>query len=193
MTKDLYYNAPVCLACAIFIGIYSTQASAQDISLEELQGAVVSVTTNYRGTFARDQRSGPGNIMHSYRVKVGPDENVNMSVTRNVEAITPAGPKRSSLSRSFSGKIGTPGQTRAGNFLWLLDKNELVLLRTMDVGGFKLAIAFSKSDRGLTCKADAPYLKEAGARAGKTDSAFGGKVRIMSMQQVSAACSVSRP
>lgn len=194
MAHNLSSRAKLCLAGTVILGLSSaTAASAQEIDIKDLQGAAISVTTKYRGTFARDRGPGPGNIAHNYRLRVGPDENVEMTLTRNVEAITPAGPKHSSLNRSFSGKVGTPAQARGGNFLWLLDKNELVLLRTLDVGGFKLSIAFSKSDKGLTCKANAPYLKETGSGAGKTDSAFGGKVRIISMQQVSSACSVSKP
>jgi hypothetical protein len=165
---------------------------AQDLTVGDLQGMAVTATVKYRGTFAREKGSGPGNITHTYRIRIGPDDKIQTAHTRNVEAITPVGPKHSSLSRNFSGQIGMPAQGGAGNFLWLLDKNELVLLRTLDIGGFKTTIAFSKTDKGMTCKVTAPYLKESGAGAGKTDSAAGGKVRIIAMQQVSSTCSVSK-
>jgi hypothetical protein len=167
-------------------------ASAQELAIKDLQGLTVAATVKYRGMFARERGSGPGNITHNYRIVLGPDENVQVTQTRNVEAITPVGPKHSSLKRTFSGKVGTPGQSSAGSFLWLLEKNELVLLRTLEVGGFKLTLAFTKTDKGMTCTANGPYLKEAGAGAGKTESAAGGKVRIISMQQVGSSCSVSK-
>lgn len=167
-------------------------ALAQDLTVGDLQGLSVAATVKYRGTFARDKGPGPGNITHTYRIRIGPEDGVQVAMTRNVEAITPFGPKHSSLSRTFSGKIGTPAQAASGNYLWLLEKNELILLRTLEVGGFKLTLAFSKSDKGMNCKVTAPYLKEAGAGAGKTDSAFGGKVRIVSMHQMSSTCSVSK-
>ena len=175
--------------CALLVAL---PAAGQDLTMADLQGRTISATINYRGMFARERGSGPGNITHIYRVALGPDDNVQVTQTRNVEAITPVGPKHNSLKRSFAGKVGTPGQSSAGSFLWLLDKNELVLLRTMEVGGFKVTFAFTKTDKGITCKANGPYLKEAGAGAGKTESAAGGKVRILSMQQVSSSCSMSK-
>lgn len=172
--------------------VFETAAMAQEIAVQDLQGATLAIVVKYRGTFARDRGPGPGNITHTYRIKIGPEENVQVSLKRDVQAITPVGIKQSSLNRNFSGKIGTPKQEQSGSFLWLLDKNELVLLRTLEVGGFKLAVTFTKSDKGLTCKAAAPYLKESGAGAGKTNSAFGGNVRIISMQQVASTCSVGK-
>lgn len=191
---SLRYSIVLAYLAGLAFGVLpaATAAQGQDIEIKDLQNANFAITIKYRGIFARERGSGPGNITHIYRIKVGPEDNVQVAHTRNVEAITPVGTKNSSLNRNFSGKIGTPAQDRSGNYLWLLEKNQLLMLRTLEVGGFKLTIALSSSEKGMTCRATAPYLKEAGKDAGKTASAFGGNVRIVSMQQTSSSCTVSK-
>lgn len=65
-------------------------------------------------------------------------------------------------------------------------------LRTIEVGGFKMAITLSGSGNAMGCTVSAPYMREQGAGAGRTDSVFGGKASIASMNQTSSQCSVRR-
>jgi hypothetical protein len=167
-------------------------AAAQGLTPESLQGLVINSTVTSSGNFTNAKGRGPGRITATMRVTIGSDGTVQSSHVRNVVAETPKGEKTGSVTRTFSGRIGTPGNYGGGNFVWLLDGNQLVLLRTMEIGGQKITTTLTGGDTPTSCSVTAPMAQEQGAGESKTVSAFPGKVTIHDMCQTSSKCSVSR-
>jgi hypothetical protein len=162
--------------------------------LETLQGAVIETKTTYNTLSRSPKGTAPATVVGSMRIKVGPGEAIEATLTRSVAAETPVGVKRGVLNRAVSGKIGAPGKGGGLNFLWVLEGNQLTFLRIMEVGSFKTTITLSEAAGGLSCTVDSPYVPEVGAGAGKDKSALyvGGKIEMISIKRVGATCKVSK-
>ncbi len=179
------------LAGILFVGT-ATAALAEDVSLEDLQGAVITTAVEFTGYFKRATGQGPGYITQRMRIAIGPGASVKSTFRREVTAKTRAGNKSSALSRSFDGTIGRPGSSDLGSHVWLLQGNSLILLKVMEVGGQASTIAFVRSGSSLTCTVKTANARETGAGKSKTKSVFSGKVVIVNMKQTSSTCRVTR-
>jgi hypothetical protein len=174
----------------------SSTPSAQpagSIGLGDLEGITIRSSVTYSGMFTVHRGTAPGIVTLSMQTSIGPGDNVRSVITRTVVAQTPRGDKRGARTVTQTGKIGLPGHDPSGNFLWLLSADQLLLLRTLDVGGFKFTITLSRAGDALACKVSGILMQEVGAGAGRTKSAaFAGDVRMHSMKQTGASCSVKR-
>jgi hypothetical protein len=179
-----------CVVAAVLAGIAS--GLAQETTLDELQGAKIDTVVKFSGYFRKATGEGPGYITQRMSTQIGPGDAVKSTLRREVTAVTQAGHKSAAITRSLSGKVGRPGQDDIGAFLWVLKDNSLVLLRTQEVGAQVMTVKFTRGASGLTCAIDTALAQEVGAGAGRTVSAFSGKVVLVSMKQTSASCSVSK-
>lgn len=175
------------IAAALAVPMLVMPTGAPAVTIEELNGATIHVTTGYSMRVRRAGGEFPSQLTWSVRVKIGPEGKVTNSTTRIVT--TPKGPQ--SRSHNASGTIGKPGKggTGVGNALWLLDGNKLTLLRTFDTGGFKAEITLN----GSTCSVRAVMAREQGAgNTRRTDSVIGGPVEVLSSTPTSSSCRISR-
>ncbi len=115
-----------------------------------MQGFIATATLRYRATFANMLGSAPGIVTYNYRVRIA-DGVAQATVSRDVEAATSLGPGFGSVSHSFSGAIGRPGQSNFGQFLWSFSNGTLTLLATPQTGGFRFTVRFMQGDRSIIC------------------------------------------
>lgn len=166
------------------------------ITLDELQGVTIQAVNTYSGSFRNNFGTAPGRFEARTQATIGPGAAIKVTATCNTWIETPKGLKTGRLNRSNSGFIGTPQQAsdRSGNFLWVLDGDTLIRLRTFETGGNLLKITIAKTNGGLTCTAQSPILQEVGAGNPKDTAAMagGGKVEILSVKQTGSSCRVSK-
>lgn len=180
----------VCVFAAVLAGLASSVA--QGITLDDLQGTKIDTVVKFTGQFRKEKGGGPGYVTQRMSTEIGPGDAVKSTLRREVIAVTQAGNKSAAITRSLSGAVGRPGQNDIGAFLWVLKDDSLVLLRTQEVGAQVMTLKFGRGPSGLTCSIETALAKEVGAGAGKTVSAFSGKVVMVSMKQTSSICSVSK-
>ena len=184
----LHRAAALLLSTGFTLVSASTPAAAQE--LEQVQGFVATATLRYRATFANMLGSAPGIVTYNYRVRIA-DGIAQATVSRDVEAATSLGPGFGSVSHSFSGAIGRPGQSNLGQLLWSFSSGTLTLLATPQTGGFRFTVRFLDSGRGIACTAAAPYIRDNSPATNLSRLAFGGQVVIADMQQIGSSCAVS--
>lgn len=174
----------VWLAVALIVA--GEPAWSQNVTLESLNGKQVTFAVVYNvsginprhGPFSGAQARYDGNLQIS-------GSSVSGSFTRTV---TYQGRNVGSLTGTLSGAIGRPKKgTFGGEFVWVLQGNSLIALRTFTVGGMKITITF----RGGGCSVRAPMMHEMGAGSSRGASVSGGQVVVTSAMEVSSTCSSS--
>src|SRR5687768_13872594 len=106
-----YTGGLAVLVSAACIG--ALPVAAQSLAPGELEGLVLSGAVNYAGTFRRAGFTYDADIVRRFTVKIGAQGAISTSVVREVHyqgTVT-------TLNRSFSGKIGVPGQTEDSKML----------------------------------------------------------------------------
>jgi hypothetical protein len=170
-------------AIAVF-GIVERPVQSQAITLEQLDGKRITFSVAYNtsgrnlhGEFSGAVSTTVGQIQIS-------GNSVSGSATRTV---TYHGKTVGSRTGALSGEIGKPQQgTLGGNYVWLLDGDSLILLRTLKVGGIKITITFTENG----CSVRAPIMHEVGAGETTAHSVFGGDVVVHSATPQSSSCGV---
>jgi hypothetical protein len=181
-------TAALLVSAILALTLPSTPAAAQELA--QVQGFIATATLRYRATFANMLGSAPGIVTYNYRVRIA-DGVAQATVSRDVEAATSLGPGFGSVSHSFSGAIGRPGQSNFGQFLWSFSNGTLTLLDTPQTGGFRFTVRFMQGDRSIICAAAAPYIRDNSPATNLSQLAFGGQVVIADMQQIGSSCAVS--
>jgi hypothetical protein len=162
--------------------------AAQTLTPAELEGLVLSGAVNYTGTFRRAGFTYDADIVRRFSVKIGAQGSINTSVVREVHyqgTVT-------KLNRSFSGKIGVPGQTEDSKVLWILEGNTLTGLNVFDVGGRSTKFTIKRAGAGFSCSVVAPFMQEMGAGNTKTSAAKGGKAEILKIRQTGSSCAAKK-
>jgi hypothetical protein len=157
---------------------------AQSLTAVELEGVVLTGAVNYSGTFRRTGITYDADIVRRFTVKVGPQGAISVAVVREVHwqgTVT-------RLNRSFTGKIGVPGQTEDSKTLWVLEGNTLTGLNVFEVGGRATKFTLNRSGSGHSCSVEAPFMKEVGAGHTKSSAAKGGKAEILKIRQTGSSC-----
>jgi hypothetical protein len=172
---------------AAALAVLPMRASA--VTLDGLQGATIETSALYNTHIRLDGKEFDAQTRWSMRMTVSAGGAFNLSFSR---VGMYQGRDMGSINRSASGTIGTPQQLKSGHSLWLLTGDKMIMLRTFEIGGVKAEITFSPD--GKSCSLRAPFVREAGAGATRTESAArpGSKVEVLSATQVSANCKVSR-
>jgi hypothetical protein len=184
----LHRTTALLFSAGLALAFPSAPAAAQE--LEQVQGFIATATLRYQATFANMLGSAPGIVTYNYRVRIA-DGVAQATVSRDVEAATSLGPGQASVSHSFSGAIGRPGQSNFGQFLWSFSNGTLTLLATPETGGFRFTVRFMQGERSIICTADAPYIRDNSPATNLSRLAFGGQVVIADMQQIGSSCAVS--
>jgi hypothetical protein len=170
---------------------FAGPANAQSVTLENLQGKVISTRVRFSGTFRNPKGTAPGTILVTMQIRIGPADALTVKYARTATAHTPVGDKTGTLTRDLSGRIGIPGKTVDATYLWLLDGDQLVNLNVREVGGYKTVITLGRSGESLVCRVTTTYAAEVGSGPGKTTSAArGGKVEVLAQKQTSSDCKV---
>jgi hypothetical protein len=162
--------------------------AAQTLTPAELEGLVLSGAVNYTGTFRRAGFTYDADIVRRFSVKIGAQGSINTSVVREVHyqgTVT-------RLNRSFSGKIGVPGQTEDSKVLWVLAGNTLTGLNVFEVGGRQTKFTLKRSGSGFSCSVEAPFMQELGAGSTKSTAAKGGKAEILKIRQTGSSCAAKK-
>jgi hypothetical protein len=149
---------------------------------------VLTGAVNYSGTFRRAGFTYDANIVRRFTVKLGPQGAIKASFVREVHwqgTVT-------KLNRSFSGKIGVPGQTEDSKMLWALDGNTLTGLNVFEVGGRATKFTLNRAGSGLSCSVEAPFMNEVGAGHTRSSAAKGGKAEVIKIRQTGASCAAKK-
>jgi hypothetical protein len=168
----------------------TTPASAQEVKLDELRGATISVTVTRSIRLQRGDRRDVELLEDMIDLTFGPD-----SVAQLAQARKTIGPGRSRLFRkSYTAKIDSVRTARAGYAALVYLNSTLTWMRTLSKGARKFEIKFTRSPDGLTCTARRLWMQEIGA-----DSIVSQNPRtkapivIVSERQVSQTCRVTKP
>ena len=163
--------------------------AAQALTVEDLQGATISIDVLYDTRIRLEGREMDAQTRWTMRMTIGSGGTTSGNFQR---VGIYQGRNMGTIARSFAGKIGTPVERGEGHNLWLLSGDKLIMLRTFAVGGLKAEITFGAG--GKSCSVRAPLAREMGAGNTKMDSAArpGAKVEVLSATQASSSCSVSR-
>lgn len=162
--------------------------AAQSLAPADLEGLVLSGAVNYAGTFRRAGLTYDADIVRRFSVKIGPQSAISTSVVREVHwqgTVT-------KLSRSFSGKIGVPGQTEDSKVLWVLEGHTLTGLNVFEVGGRSTKFTLKRAGSGFSCSVAGPFMHEMGAGNTKTSAAKGGKAEIVKIRQTGSSCAAKK-
>jgi hypothetical protein len=162
--------------------------AAQSLTPAELEGLVLSGAVNYAGTFRRAGLTYDADIVRRFTVRVGSQGAISTSVVREVHyqgTVT-------KLNRSFSGRIGVPGQTEDSKMLWVLEGSTLTGLNVFEVGGRQTKFTLKRNGSGFSCTVEAPFMQERGAGNTKTSAAKGGKAEILKIRQTGSSCAAKK-
>ena len=177
------------LAMVVAAACIGTQPlAAQSLAPADLEGLVLTGAVNYSGTFRRAGLTYDADIVRRFTVKIGSQGTISTSVVREVHyqgTVT-------KLNRSFSGKLGVPGQTEDSKVLWVLEGNTLTGLNVFDVGGRSTKFTLKRAGSEFTCSVVAPFMQEMGAGNTKTSAAKGGKAEILKIRQTGSSCAAKR-
>jgi hypothetical protein len=188
----------------LLAAILTTPASAQEVELEELRGATVSVT------FVRSERLLVGKQERSARFddamefSFGPDDVVQVARARTTLNANPWRPKFQNLSPGFAtesptiqeryaARIGKVRKITAGHAVLIYLNGALTEIQTGSKGGRKLEIKITRTPDGLTCTARRLWMRETGA-----DSIVGVSLRdktpfvLVKERQISQTCRVTK-
>ena len=173
-------------AAAILFSILTLPARA--ITLQDLKGVSVETQLVYDATVRRAEGDFKSQMTVVLKFQVDEEGRMRGEVTRTVK--TPFGPR--SKSNPMFARIGIAGEPQGGGHgVWLLDGDKLILLRTLEQGGFKLEIEFKGSGKSMTCTARAPLVREEGAAEIKSQqSVVGGPVTFLNAQERSTKCKI---
>lgn len=177
------------MVLALAVALVPAPGWSEELKIEELEGLSIQATAVSQGMFQRGDRQGPGRITHAWNLKIGPQGMVQANLNRHVQS-----PKGASQRKeTANGPMGRPEKTGTTNFVWVLKDDSLVLLRALQTGGFTTSFKLARSGGGWTCNLTSVLAQEVGAGAGRTESAFGGTVRLLNMKQVSSTCKATGP
>lgn len=173
----------------------AAKADPTTLSTADLENVQLTTVNRYQGVFRHARGEGPGLIEVRTNITLGLGGDIAWRATRDVRAETPKGTKRASLQRFGKGKIGVPTKVSdgSGDLVWVLDGNALVRMRTMASGGHLHRIALTKTEKGWSCKSDAPFAREVGGSGRLADRAAmpgGGQVEILKIVPTGSSCSI---
>lgn len=185
-------RAMLCLCLFSALPAWSLPVSAQPIGLSDLEGARINgVVVQHRVVRNAEGMTGENRTTQSYTVDVLPEGRIRTSLTVTVHRLRSG--ETSSRSFTSDAKLNQPSKFRDGMHVWVLDKDNLVMLRTMQEGARIVTFAFARTDKGLSCKLTAPFAREVGGGGLGSGSAIGtAHAQILSVKEVSSSCGIRK-
>jgi len=163
---------------------------AQEITFDDLKGRTIEVTTVQLRQIRTVRGEAQQRTTHFLKTAVAPDGKILHSHTLNHETLS--GPARTgSMTHSGTFTLEKPQKFRDGTAVFVFSEGSLVRLRTIDTGGQRWTVAFTRDGDKFTCKADGGFAREDGRGAiQSTSSLTGNPVVILSVKPVSSNCRV---
>src|ERR1700692_201237 len=153
------------LNLALLVGLIclSRPASSQEVTMADLQGAVISVSATYQEKIIRDGRPMSVELHTSGQVTVSSGTIHSQFQSTSINQTT--GRSHTGASNSSTATLDKPAQGGQGNdFVWTFADGSLVRLRVFSggAGGQKMTISFRRSGDGLSCSFSSPMAREVG-------------------------------
>jgi hypothetical protein len=182
------------LTCLALTGSAPARA---EITVDDLQGRKLNSSAIYDVSVLRF-----GKVFHvqwttEWTIQVGPGDAISGEFAR---AWLRNGTLMRRKSFPLRGVINRPHQVpeRGGDAVWILDGDTLTLLRMFEgmaaktKGGFKGSFTFSKTDEGLICELQAPFVREEGRGLIRFPSIDGDMLEVINVKQASSRCDLSK-
>jgi hypothetical protein len=166
-------------------------ATAQPVTVAELEGATVTYRIVRKETVLRGGVTYSGQVQSDVRLVFGPSGTIHAK--RRYQWSSPRGTMPAKFITG-SAQIGHPKETTrngGGNVLVVLIDGTLTFMHAFKKGGYKLTINFLRTPQGISCTCEEAYLREKGVNGiflrSTQDSAL---VQILNYRQASSACRV---
>jgi hypothetical protein len=170
------------------------QVPPKEITLAELQGAVVDATIIWAGS-VRHSTNGvfQAENQWQWRVEIGPGTTIRTSLRREVRAEGQVGTLNYAGTNAIGRLTLNPNRDGARAAVWALQANTLTHRRVFEVGARIVRITFVRNGPHLRCTIRGSYLTESGAGNVKSKDPFrAGYVELLNMKQTSSSCRVSK-
>jgi hypothetical protein len=172
-----------------------TAAWSQAVTLDDLQGAVISLTAVHQEQIIRNGQHMSVELHTTGTVKVGADKSIS-SQFQSTSTNQTNGRTRTGPTNAISGTLDKPSTgAQGGEFVWTFVDSSLVRLRvfTGGSGGQKMTISFKRDGGGLTCSFSMPMAREVGGGQIHKGSAIDNvPIDILEFKQVGSSCRVSK-
>jgi hypothetical protein len=180
---------------ALGLGVvgHSDCASAEPVTLADLQGAVIEESVLYEQVVDKNGQRWTYRLNVDRKISIGPGDKID-----DTEVDTRIDASGTHVKQRGTGTwtLGQPREVRGqggGHKMWTFEDGTLTLLRAFLAGGYLTHISFRRSSSGFTCTVRAPLLHEAGtADLGTRQDKQGREVHMVSARQISSSCRVTR-
>lgn len=177
------------------LGLLPAAASAQAVTLADLEGYVVDARIAIAQQLRREGREFPAQLDQRLRVKFLPDNAVDFEMSSTSQ--TPRGSRQGPTQKGHTslGKVVEAKNMDGGQAVWFFEDGALTSLRTYgNAGGYKRTITFTRDAKGITCSIVGSHVREDGVGRIETRSVIDNvPVTILSAKQASSACKLSKP
>jgi hypothetical protein len=183
------------LILTIGLVLLSTTAWSQAVTLADLQGAVISVSSIHQEKIIRNGQQMSVELRTTGTVRVSADKSITSQFqstsTNQSNGRTRSGPTNANSSTLDKPSTGSQG----GELVWTFVNSSLVRLRvfTGGAGGQKMTISFRRTGNGLACSFSMPMAREVGVGQIHKGSAIDNvPIDILEFRQVGSSCQVTK-
>jgi hypothetical protein len=183
----------VAVACC-GLPLVSSPAWAQAVTLTDLEGSTIDVSTVHLNKFIREGMPREAEMHMSGHVTIAAGGTLTMEFQTSA-----TGPMRTRVGATRSGTftIGKPAKGPQGNdIVWVFANGELKRLAVHHqggAGGSVLTIGFRRAPDGLRCSVSLHMARENGVGSIDKDAAVDGTpIQILDYKQVSSSCHVEK-
>jgi hypothetical protein len=176
---------------ALFFAANASLTCAADVTLADLDGAVIEATTVHDQVGVLNGTRLPNRLVQDRKITIGPGPTLQNTIVDTISS------ERGTRVRQISGTftINKPmeiGSYGGGHGVYIFANGSLTFLRTHQSGGFKSEITFHRSSAGLTCSIGWGFARENGTGEVEISAAIGGSWKLVSSKQISSSCRVTR-
>jgi hypothetical protein len=176
----------------VCLGALSPRASAEAVTLSDLEGIAVEADVHREQTVRRKDGTASMRIHQNWKFSVT-DETVEHTIqntTHGPRGTRKAEPNSGTFMLGESREVASRG---GGEAVWTFADGTLTFVRTFPSGAYRANFAFSHGPSGLTCSVTAGFAREDGKGEIRLQSPFGGgEVTILSSKQLPSTCKVSK-
>jgi hypothetical protein len=180
---------------AASLAFLSAPAWGQAVTLNDLRGAVISVSAVHEEKVIRGGQPMSVQLSTNGQIRVGDGKQISSQFQSTSNNLT-TGRSRAGQTATFSGTVDAPSQGPQGyDVLWTFVNGSLVRLRvyTGGQGAGKMTISFRRTANGLTCSFTMPMAREVGVgRIAKGSEIDHVPIEILEFRQTSSSCQVSK-
>jgi hypothetical protein len=179
----------------IVLTLLSVPAWSQEVTVTDVLGATINVTSTYREKIVRNGRTIPVELRTKGTIKIGQDKAVTSTFQSTATNLN-NGRTRTGPEFTNTNALDKPS-TGAADQVWTFADGSLVRLRVYtgdeSEGGQKLTISFTRTSNGLACAYTMPMARENGTgRIRKRSVIDGAPIEILEFKLVGSACQVAK-